>query len=170
MHGDAKYTKRNLNAIGSLFISFLFFSRWVSTICVFSVNVARLQRWRIFPREDAQKSSKWAQNDGFFVRNSLITKVNHIKLPLKNIILLRNSVKKFRVLNLTGKSFIELQSLTVWIWAFSVQNTHLFSRAAQRLECLVSSQKSNGTSTMSVVYNIWKGPVLSWWFTYSSYV
>jgi len=143
MHSDAKiHFKRNLNAIGSLFISFLFFSRWVSTICVFPVNVARLQRWGIFPREDAQKSSKWAQNDGLLVRNSLITEVNRMKLRLKNIILLRNSVKKFRVLKFTGKSFIELQSLTVWIWAFSVQIARLFSRAADRLDCFISSKKT----------------------------
>ena len=56
---------------------------------------------------------KWAQNDGLLVRNSLITEVNRMKLRLKNIILLRNSVRKLRVLNLTGMSFIELQSMTV---------------------------------------------------------
>jgi len=38
--------------------------------------------------------------------------------------------------------------------------THLFSRAADRLDCLVSSQKPNGMSTMSVVYNISKTPAL----------
>ena len=55
--------------------------------------------------EKLKMGPKWAQNDGLLVRNSLITKVNRMKLRLKNIILLLNSIKKFRVLNLTEKVF-----------------------------------------------------------------
>jgi len=47
-----------------------------------------------------------------------ITEVNHIQLRIKSIQLLWDSIKKFRLLNLTGKSFVELQILTVRIWAF----------------------------------------------------
>ena len=63
--------------------------------------------------EKRKMGPKWAQNDGVLEHNSLTTEVNRMKLRLKNIILSLNSVKKFRVSNLTGKSFIELQSLTV---------------------------------------------------------
>ena len=87
--------------------------RNISARCLTSLDMEirrRQQSAEFFPNTNKTKNNEKAREGGpngqECMRNSLKTKVNHIKLRRKNIILSRDFVKKFRALNRAGKSFV----------------------------------------------------------------